>query len=328
LSGKVENVSVEGVEELFLAQHGVCHRRQLLAAGVTRHSIVAQVQARRWQRIHDGVYADFTGRLNDSQRIAAAVLAAGNRACASHETAAALHGFAPSPAVIHVTIPAGRRVRPRPGMAVHRSSRLDETHVHHSRWPPRTTVERTVLDLVDAARSAEEAFGWLAAVCQQRLTSPGRLLCLVHASTELRWRAGTVLALQDIARGAHSQLERAHRRIEERHGLPLSRRQRAERRGGGQRWLNCDYWPYQVRVELDGRLGHDRLRETWRDYRRDNDGVISGNSVLRYGWGDVTTHGCAVAAQTANVLRQAGWLGHIRRCGPRCTLASPEQWSA
>lgn len=319
----------KAIEWVLRDQDGVCHGFQLLTAGMTRHGIAAQVHARRWQRVYDNVYAATNGPLSWHQRVGAAVLAAGTGACASSQTAAALYGFGPMSVPVHVTIPARRRVRGGPGMRVHRSSRLDGTQVQWARWPPRTRPERTALDLVDAAESVEEAFGWLAAACQRRLTTPERLLNSAQASPELRWRAAVTVALGDIALGVHSQLERLHRRIEERHGLPLSQRQTADRPGGGaHRWLDCDYAPLRVRAELDGRLGHDQLRETWRDYRRDNDGVLSGRAVLRYGWADITSRPCAVAAQTGEVLRQAGWTGRVRPCGTRCAANSVRQWSA
>ena len=54
----------------------------------------------------------------------------------------------------------------------------------------------------------------------------------------------------------------------------------------------------------------------FRDFRRDNEVVAAGESVLRYGWPDVTAHPCAVAAQVAGVLQTRGWTGLPKRCGP------------
>jgi hypothetical protein len=51
---------------------------------------------------------------------------------------------------IHVTVPTRRRVRPVAGVVVHRSGRIAEA-VHPGKWPPRTRVEETIVDLIQAS---------------------------------------------------------------------------------------------------------------------------------------------------------------------------------
>ncbi len=85
------------------------------------------------------------------------------------------------------------------------------------------------------------------------------------------------------------------------------------------------YGEFRATVELDGRLGHADLSSRWRDMRRDNASTLRGESTLRFGWADVTSHPCTVAAQVAAVLRAAGWRGAPQTCGPSCTVAA--QWS-
>lgn len=81
----------------------------------------------------------------------------------------------------------------------------------------------------------------------------------------------------------HTRLERRWLHIERVHGLPVGHRQFVAARAGGNRYVDCDYEPVPVRVELDGRLGHDRVLERWRDMARDNAAVVSGRLPLRYG---------------------------------------------
>jgi predicted transcriptional regulator of viral defense system len=92
------------------------------------------------------------------------VLRAGPGAVLSHETAAEIHGLIDKPSSrIHVTVSAERRPgqhRKIPGVVIHRSRRL------MAEWQPpwhlpRTSVEDTVLDLVAAARSFDDAYGWI-----------------------------------------------------------------------------------------------------------------------------------------------------------------------
>jgi len=78
-----------------------------------------------WQQVYPGVYATFTGQLTRDAQLWAALLVSGPGAQLSHETAAEIHHLIDrqSP-LIHVTIPAERRVRPPSGVAIHTSSHL------------------------------------------------------------------------------------------------------------------------------------------------------------------------------------------------------------
>ena len=98
----------------------------------------------------------------------AAVLRAGNGAVLSHETAAELVGLTDRPsAKIHVTVPHRRTPARIPGVVVHRSVRAAASR-HPSRMPPQTTVEDTVVDLTQTARSIDDAMGWLARAIGER----------------------------------------------------------------------------------------------------------------------------------------------------------------
>lgn len=132
-------------------QAGVISRPQALSCGLTRGVIGARVQFGRWRQVHNGVYATFTGQLRREAQWWAAVLYAGRGAYLSHETAAEINRLTDdrSP-VVHVTIPAERRVRPPEGVVIHRSAHKAMV------WrppgiPPYTIAEETVIDLVQAA---------------------------------------------------------------------------------------------------------------------------------------------------------------------------------
>jgi hypothetical protein len=79
---------------------------------------------------------------------------------------------------------------------------------------------------------------------------------------------------------------------------------------------------FRVHVELDGRLGHDRAGESWRDMRRDNRSEVAQMRHLRYGYVDVFGSGCAVMVEEALVYRQQGWVGPFRTCR-RCSSRRP-----
>ncbi|HEX8970356.1 type IV toxin-antitoxin system AbiEi family antitoxin domain-containing protein [Oryzihumus sp.] len=135
-----------------------------------------------------------------------------------------------------------------------------------------------------------------------------------------RWGALLGLALVDVADGAESVLElRYVTGVERSHGLPAAARQRNSMRAG-RRWRDDNAYEQQrVLVELDGRLGHVG-EGAFRDRSRDNGALLDGWVTLRFGWQDVTQRPCLVAADVATVLRDRGWTGRLRRCGPRCKL--------
>ena len=74
-----------------------------------------------------------------------------------------------------------------------------------------------------------------------------------------------------------------------------------------------------MRVELDGRLGHQG-EGRFRDRRRDNRAAVDGVWTLRYGFAETFGSPCEVAAEVALVLRDRGWTGFPRLCGPACPL--------
>lgn len=187
MSGEVPH----GLREIARCQGGIVSRRQAIAAGMTPGAIVAKVKFERWQRLYRGVYATFTGPLSREARLWAAVLYAGKDARLSHETAAELHGLTPrrhQPPPIHLTVPAARRVRRQRGLVIHVSALVGEPPRFPPGILPRTPIEATVLDLVDAAGGLDEARGWITRACERGLTTEQRLRAAMRTRSRLRWR--------------------------------------------------------------------------------------------------------------------------------------------
>ncbi len=329
--GSVRLVSVEYQRSLtwcsqLQAQEGVVSWQQALDAGFTAKAIDWRLRSGAWQRLYLGVYATFTGTPTRTARLWAAVLRVGPDAVLSHETAAEIHGLTGKPSSkIHVSVPARQhsaRYRDLRGIVIHRSRNLV------AQWQPpwqlpRTTAENTVLDLIAAARTFDDAYGWISAAIGRRLTTPGLLVKALAERPRMRWRAWVTGALEDAAEGVHSPLERNYvHGVERAHGLPAARRQARCRDGSGARYLDNLYEEYKVCVELDGAAAHP-AEGRWRDTRRDNANQVQGARTLRYGWPDTTQYRCRTAAEIAAVLRRHGWTGTVRPCGPTCTAAKP-----
>lgn len=305
----------------FQSQRGVISRHQAREAGFTDKAVSWRLRSGAWQRLHRGAYAAFSGDPSREARLWAAVFRAGPGAVLSHETAAELHGLTDKPSTrIHVTVPAARRPGQRgkiQGVVVHRSRCLVADWQPPWRLP-RTTVENTILDLVAASRTFEDAYGWIARGIGRRLTSVRSLARALEARPRIRWRAWITAALQDAADGVHSPLEWNYvHGVERAHGLPTARRQAKRRQGSGIKYLDNLYEDYGVSSELDGLVAHP-AEGRWRDTHRDNANLAQGIETLRYGWPDVTEYRCRTAAEVAAVLRRRGWIGVVRPCRAGC----------
>lgn len=263
-------------------QYGVVSRTQAMRTGLSAGMIKFRIRSGRWQQLHLGVYATFTGAPGRGARLWAALLAAGPGAVLSYETAAELQGLADKPvSPVHVTVPHGRHIVAPEGVCLHRSDRALAA-AQAGTYPPRTTVEETVLDLTQVARTFDDVCGWVTRAIARELTDETRLHAAMTKRERLRWRADLHEVLEAAVTGDHSVLEfRYHRDVERAHGLPEPGRQ----------------VPFTAK---DGRRGRQQS--------------------LRYGWTAVTKHPCATAAEVIEVLRNHGWRGRPRPCSPGCPV--------
>ena len=301
-------------------QAGLVTRQQALRAGLTSNAISSKVAHSRWTTVHPGVYATFTGPLDRYALLWAAVLYAGPGARLSHETAAEVIRLADreSP-LIHVAIPAQRRVRAPQGVAIHLSASGNVGWRFARGIPPHTFAEETLIDLANAASGLDDVIGYVTTAFARNLTSEERLRVEAAARKRLRWRAELDEIIPKAAAGAHSVLEfRYDRDVEHAHGLPSATRQAAFTKPDGSRGRRDRYYEkYRLIVELDGRSFHPGERRDV-DVARDNHAATRGASTLRYGWAEVTRQPCAVAAQVHAALTRRGYTGLLIPCSPTC----------
>ena len=247
----------------------------------------------------------------------AALLRAGPGAVLSHQTAAERHGLIDEPSpIISITVPVSRHPAQVkiPGIVIHRSDAILRT-AHPAMLPPCTRVEDTVLDLIQAARTFDDAYAWICRAIGRRRTTAERIRLAMDARKRMRWRREIEVALGDAEGGALSVLEyRYVYRVERPHGLPVARRQARIRQGTGNRYLDNLYEGYAVCVEVDGTAAHP-ADEQWRDKRRDNANAVSGLVTLRFGLLDLGDRRCQTASAVATLLGRHGWAGSLRACG-------------
>jgi hypothetical protein len=216
-------------------------------------------------------------------------------------------------------VPRNQRVRPIRGAVIHYSQWVDERR-HPTLRPPRTRLEDTVIDLTLVAASFDEAFDWLSRAIGRRLTTPAQLRAAIEARPRVRWRNELLLAVGYVDAGVHSNLERRYAvSVERSHGMPAAARQAKVVANGRIRYLDNFYEQAQLAVELDGRAAHPPEQRR-ADNERDNVLAALGILTVRYGWTDVTTRPCSLAAQVAHLLQLRGAAVNLRRCGPTCAV--------
>ncbi len=311
------------LRELAAHQGGILTTGQVIQGGLTRSAIAEHLRTGRWRRMHRGVYATFSGQAGRPAVLWAAVLSAGPGAVLSHQTAAELAGLTDKVSeLVHVTVPSQRRPAKTAGLVIHYSAQARQAR-HPARLPPQTRVEETILDLANAARTVDDACAWVFRGLQRRKTTQANLARAIERRARMRWRSELSELLTLDAAGLHSILERRyHKDVERPHGLPAGERQRRYRRGDHNEYRDVFYAAYLTAVELDGRLAHPG-ETRWKDIGRDNAATADGIFTLRYGYLDLTSTPCQVAAQVAAVLRRRGFTGG-HPCSPDCPVTPAE----
>jgi len=301
-------------------ESGVITRAQLTRSGLDAWTADNRLRYGRWQRLQRGVYAPFTGDPAREIVIRAALLRAGPSATLSHWSAAERHGLLDKPSPrIHITVLAARnpvRSGKIPGVVIHRSTSIWRTR-HPAMSPPCTRVEDTVLDLIQAAATFEDAYEWICRAIGRKRTTADRIREALDARPKFRWRRDIGLALGEAGEGTLSLLElRYVRGVERPHGLPAARRQARIRTQSGSRYLDNLYEDYSLCVELDGTAAHP-ADEQWRDKRRDRANLAVAQIVtMHIGFLDLRDqeHRCATAAEVAKILSDRSSIPVGRPC--------------
>jgi very-short-patch-repair endonuclease len=253
---------VRKISQLAESQQGWAARWQLLRLGVSRDVIDHRVATGEWIARYAGVYGIGHRTPGPIADAAAAVLACGEGAVLSHDSAAALWGLGRWPARHEVIAPNQRRRR---GIVSHRSTTLEADDVTRHHGVPVTTPVRTICDV--ASRRTDDQL--LQAIDDARIAT----YLGPDALDELIRRCGRVRGL--LGDGpTRSALERQWRRFALRHRLP-PHQVNAPLHGY---LVDVYFAAHRLVVELDGWHFHrgprsfrsDRLRDTvLKDHRID-----------------------------------------------------------
>jgi hypothetical protein len=276
-------------------------RAQLLEAGLSSSAIGARVTSGALVRRYQGVYALAPAREDPQAFIAAAALAGGPTAVASHASAAWLWGFLrhyePPP---EISLPAGDR-RPRHILS-HRCPSLQPRDITHQRGVPTTTAARTVLDL--APRLARKQLTRLVNdALRENDLRPAGLNDILERNPR---HPGTRLLtpfLETAASPTDSPFEDEFKAFVAQYGLPTPEFNFPL---GGRR-LDVFFPEYGVIVELDGWDFHKDRNAFEDDRERDADHLDRGLITLRLTRPRFQQTPGREAARLKRILRQRGW---------------------
>lgn len=228
--------------ELSRLRSGVASAKELASRGMSPSAIRANLDARRWQRMHPGVYLLHTGTPSWPGRAWAALVYAGwPTAILSHASAAFARGWdLLPPETIDVTVPYTRRTAPQPGLRTHRSRAF--LHIVDSGYePPRTTAARTVADLLRSCPDATAATTMVLESMRRRRISVASLWAELQGDRGHPFRKVVLEALDHAGRGLQSILEVVWAELEVAHGLPIGRRQVKVMVGGSAQFQDVGY---------------------------------------------------------------------------------------
>jgi very-short-patch-repair endonuclease len=280
--------SDRAIAQVAARQYGVITTGQLLGAGLLPSGITDRACAGRLHRIHRGVYAVGQPRLSDHGRWMAAVLACGEGAVLSHQSAAELWGISRrdrrpmkgggrgEAGRVDVTVPGTAGKRRRSGISLHRSSTLTASDCTRRDGIPVTKPARTLADL------------------RPVLSEP-------HFAAALREAEFLGLAVGEsfVADRARTDLEQEFLALCRRHRLPEPAvNVKVDRFEVDFLWAN-----ERLIVEVDGWESHSTRSAFEEDRARDARLKVIDYEVLRFTWRQIKSDPAAVAGTTRSLLQ-------------------------
>ncbi len=278
----------ESLFQLGEVQSNVVRRDQLREAGLTPDEIRAHIDAGRWRAFGSLVVVLHNGPLERRQQMWAGVLATGRSTTLAGLTALEAAGLRnwPDPRV-HLLLPRACGV-PRSAeldLVVHRSRVPQQEAAACAHRPPRTSVERSAIDAASWLPHTRSCAGLLAAVIQQRLTTPQRLRVALDQAGPIRHRRLMRLTIADIEGGADALSEIDFGQFCRRRRLGTVVRQQVRLDGQGRRrYLDGEIiGPSGNRLpfEIDGAV-HMIADQFWSDLERQNELLIAKSFPLRF----------------------------------------------
>jgi len=288
-------------------QHGVFHRAQVLAFGVTRRMIDGRLSSGRWVRVLPGVYCLKGTRLTWHGMLMAACLWA--EGVVSHRSASLLWGLeGVNDRLIEITTTTRRESVP--GVLVHRVGAEEDLRIMRYQGLCVTDPTRTLINLAGVVDDITLQAA-LDSALRQRRTYPRLLLrCLDETSTQGRKGASLLRALvverATGGRPTDSPLEIEAEKFLSRNGIHPAERQHWVSNSRGERRRLDFAWPeLKIGIEVDSRRWHEGFSAMEADVARSNFYVDAGWQVLRLTRRGMRREGASLIARLRRLRGQA-----------------------
>jgi hypothetical protein len=295
---------VQRCQSLALRQHGVIHRAQAVALGMSASAIDRRAHSGEWMRLLPGTYALRGSPPSFMRRAVAAYLWAGEGALLSHSTSGflfELDGIGPP----RIEVSSPRRLN---------SERVIVHRRHTDRLPSKrlsvvrvTSIDQTLLDLASTVR-----FDRLELACDSAIRQGLTRFDRLSAHLERFGGPGVagaaalskLLALREpCPRPTDSILEVGFLQLVRRFKLKVPVAQfLVELREGLIVRVDFAYPDEKLAIEIDSVRWHSGVRAIRRDNERQNLLAAIGWRVLRFEWNDVIHRPEVVAAQILEAL--------------------------
>ncbi|MGI9019854.1 MAG: DUF559 domain-containing protein [Solirubrobacterales bacterium] len=262
-------------------RHGVFALAEGVALGLTKQKAARRIAAKRWWRLHVGVYSVVPPRLlRPEGHWLAAALACGRGAVVSHTQAAALWEIRHSPSgLIHITVPTTAGRKRRPGITIHRSSTL---------LPSQTTI-RDSIPVTQPARTLADLRPVLSKDDWERVRS---------RALDHHFDLG---ALGDGAVPSFSEIEERLRSLCRRHSLPSPTGQQVI----GPYTVDFLWSEARLVVEVDDFRTHGPRHTFESDRERDAWLQLQGYRVVRFTWRQLRYEPARVVETLGRLLSMA-----------------------
>lgn len=206
---------------------------------------------------------------------------------------------------IHVAVPKSATPRRCKGVRVHETRRYSPDDIVGAGLP-RTRPATAAVHAALWAKSDEQAALFLIAPVQQGLTTVAKL---AEALARIRHAPRLALlraVLRDIGDGVHSIGELEFTRMCSARKLPAPTRQSVRETPSGRRYVDADFDPYGVSVEIDGAQHRDAAAAV-ADALKQNESCIGGRIQLRIPVWALRTNADPFMHQLEAALRSRGW---------------------
>ncbi len=296
-------MDLSDISTLAALQGGMVARRQLTEMAFDADRVRNQIAAGRWAARSSCVVSVFTGALGWREHVWLGVLHAGGTALVGGLTALEWHGLKNwHRDAVTVLVDDELVLDPVDGISFVRTRRPLARMRDRTRELPVCRVEPAALLFAGYERSARTAQGLLAALVQQRLTTPEALRRELDMMRPLRRAKVFRTALAEIEGGAHSMAEIDVGRLCRRFGFAPPRRQVRRRDSAGRvRFTDCEWLlPNGVVLVLEIDGGFHMEVEHWEDdLARQRRLVSPGRVVVRCTARELRDEGETVAADLA-----------------------------